>query len=127
MLDGDAGVDLLYGGFQNDQLNGGDGNGNMFGENDADILDGGAGDDKLRGGQGNDTFVFKVGNQLDRVKDWEDGIDIIDLTAFNFANTTAALAIASQVGANVRFISGGDIMVIENEVLANITADDIVI
>ena len=57
-----------------------------------------------------------------RNDDADNGSDMIDLTAYGFANAAAALAFFSQVGANVRFINGLDILVVENEVLANIAS-----
>ena len=131
-LNGGEGIDLLFGGGQNDTLNGDAGNDNLRGENGNDILDGGSGDDVLFGnGLGNtgdaDIFVFKTGNEIDRIRDWEDGTDMIDLTSYGFATAGDALAQFSQVGGSVRFIDGSDTLIIEGELLANITAADIMI
>ncbi len=145
ILNGDDGLDTLLGGGQNDTLNGGNeadtlagengddtlngdaGDDNLNGNAGLDILDGGSGDDVLRGETEADIFVFKTGNEVDRIRDWEDGIDMIDLTSYGFVDATTALGFFSQVGANVRFIDGPDILIIENEILANITAADIMI
>lgn len=60
-LFGAAGPDLLRGGLGNDSLNGGDG---------PDVLDGGKGNDILTGGAGPDTFVIRVGDGSDIIKDF---------------------------------------------------------
>ncbi|MBL1437037.1 MAG: M10 family metallopeptidase C-terminal domain-containing protein [Rhodobacteraceae bacterium] len=70
MLIGEGGNDILRGGNRRDKLDGGAGN---------DRLEGGRGRDKLVGGTGEDTFVFKGGWAVDRVSDFEDNIDTIEL------------------------------------------------
>ncbi len=70
MLIGEGGNDILRGGGGRDRLDGGAGN---------DRLEGGIGRDKLVGGTGNDTFVFKQGWAVDRVSDFEDNVDTIEL------------------------------------------------
>ncbi len=74
---GDAGNDILTGDAGNDFINGGDGN---------DILTGGPGMDRLRGGDGEDTFVFNTGSEVDWVKGFVVGEDILQLSA-NFGVT----------------------------------------
>lgn len=70
MLIGESGNDILRGGAGKDKLDGGAGN---------DRLEGGIGRDKLVGGTGADTFVFKTGWAVDRVSDFEDNVDTIEL------------------------------------------------
>jgi len=65
-----AGNDCLFGGSGNDQLRGGDGN---------DILDGGLGNDQLFGGEGDDVFVFRIGDGNDKIRAFEDGVDLINI------------------------------------------------
>ncbi|MEG3179556.1 beta strand repeat-containing protein [Sphingomonas sp. LT1P40] len=77
-LYGEGGFDELLGGLGDDMLDGGDGE---------DMLDGGAGADQLRGGAGVDTFVYRLVTDStvaasDRLLDFQNGIDRIDLTAF---------------------------------------------
>lgn len=101
-LNGDAGDDVLNGGINNDILNGGSGNdtlnaGNgtddlMGGEGDdrlegnagSDRLNGGTGNDVLRGGIGADTFVFETGSGEDRIADFQNNIDTVELSAALF-------------------------------------------
>ena len=92
---------MLFGGAGDDTLNGGVG---------PDVLDGGTGNDQLFGQSGADSFVFALGYEADRVRDFEDDVDTIqinaDLIAGNASvNTLAdildpANGIISQVNAN---------------------------
>ena len=86
---GDAGDDKVYGASGNDTLYGGDGNDFLSGYNDDDILDGGAGRDILFGGAGADIFAFSrlsdsTQSASDRIKDFEVGVDNIDLSGLGF-------------------------------------------
>ncbi len=72
-LTGNAGDDLLLGRDGADTLLGGDG---------ADVLNGGAGKNELTGGAGNDLFVFEDSSAKDKIRDFDSGNDMIDLTAF---------------------------------------------
>ncbi len=138
-LFGDAGSDDLRGGGSNDMLDGGTGDDFLFGEGGADTLFGGSGNDALSGGAGmgaldglRDVFVYadaaSGGGGFDRIKDWEDGIDAIDLSAFGFATfgDVSALASAASGGVRVDF-GGGDVLFIEDLLLANFDAGDILL
>jgi Ca2+-binding RTX toxin-like protein len=76
VLSGDWGQDRLFGRNGNDTLRGGDG---------SDYLNGGQGSDFLWGDSGADTFVFEPSNTRDRdtIRDFEDSIDVIDLSAYH--------------------------------------------
>jgi Ca2+-binding RTX toxin-like protein len=88
VLSGDAGVNVLRGGAGNDGL---------YGGGSHDWLDGGAGNDALQGATGNDTFVFGAGYGRDRVLDFTDGQDRVDLVGtLTFAGLTET-AIAGGV------------------------------
>lgn len=109
-LIGGEGADSLFGGNNDDSLDGGNGDDNLSGEagNDiviggtgADTVDGGAGTDILYGGDSSgtgdgsiDTFVFETGSSgtgaaRDVIRDFEDGIDIIDLSNVDADISTA--------------------------------------
>ncbi|MCX6875771.1 MAG: type I secretion C-terminal target domain-containing protein [Verrucomicrobia bacterium] len=65
---------IIRGGFGNDHLSGGPGD---------DTISGGGGDDTLTGGGGTNTFVFGgVDTGRDRITDFDQLHDIIDLSAF---------------------------------------------
>lgn len=80
ILRGNAGRDTLDGGAGNDRLEGGAGDDRLLGGAGDDRLDGGTGNDILTGGAGADIFVFRLGSGQDRVTDFQDGIDRIQIT-----------------------------------------------
>ena len=82
-LDGRGGDDLLYGFAGDDRLLGGTGQDFLDGGKGKDVLIGGEGADVLIGGAGNDVFVFDQASGHDVIRDFGDGHDRIDLTAFH--------------------------------------------
>lgn len=131
-LIGQSGNDLMFGGADSDRLLGGTGLDTIFGDDGddrifagigADLASGGAGDDlvvgndgrdTLLGGTGNDTlvggtsadvFAFEPASGQDIIRDWEDGVDLIDLSAFS---TSFADLFIEEVGLNVRISVGAD-------------------
>ncbi|WP_029008690.1 S8 family serine peptidase [Azospirillum halopraeferens] len=100
LLLGDFGRDVLYGGTGDDTLSGGTGSDVLAGGQGNDLLDGGADRDTLYGGLGDDTliggagddhlhagaggadvFIFGHGSGVDRVYEFEVGIDLLRITA----------------------------------------------
>ncbi|NEY89000.1 peptidoglycan DD-metalloendopeptidase family protein [Tabrizicola oligotrophica] len=88
-LDGGLGADTLRGGSGNDRLSGheaadrlfaGRGADALFGGTGADRLEGGLGRDTLAGGAGADIFVFRQGDGLDSLRDFQNGTDRIALS-----------------------------------------------
>ncbi|MEM6381037.1 MAG: calcium-binding protein [Pseudomonadota bacterium] len=125
-LQGQGGNDLLQAGANNDFLFGGAGNDLLDGREGTDTLNGGSGTDTLTGGTGIDTFVFAPAFGNDTVTDFQDDIDQLDLTAFNFASVGGALSFAADVGGDVVFTFGPNTFTIENTTQAQLT-DDILI
>jgi len=76
---GGAGNDLLKGGPDNDKLYGGLGNDILRGSFGDDVIVGGEGNDRLWGGEGMDVFVFFDNSGSDTIRDFELGLDRIDL------------------------------------------------
>lgn len=102
----------------------------LWGNEVANMLDGGAGDDVLRGfegddtligGAGSDAFVFAGGDGDDTVADFEDGLDLIDLSAtgaaFGDLNVT-------QNGADTVIDYGAGTITLAGIDAANISASD---
>lgn len=91
VLVGDAGNDTLIAGNGNDRLFGGDGVDNLDGSAGSDQLTGGFDIDVMTGGADADRFVFLdleetfpiTGAGLDRITDFQPGVDKIDLTAID--------------------------------------------
>ena len=112
-ITGSAGSNVLTGEAGNDRLRGRDG---------ADTLDGGTGNDILEGGAGDgaaDVFVFELGDGTDTVRDFELGLDKIDLTATGLA--FGDLTINGSVNAVVQY--GGDLLVVEGVTAIQLTSD----
>jgi len=86
-LFGGLGNDKLLSGSDNDQLFGGAGNDLLNAYHEDDTLDGGAGADTLIGGTGKDVFVFRDDGSTDRISDFQNGQDRIDIDV-TFADLT---------------------------------------
>lgn len=85
VLTGGDGVDELWGGNGNDALDGGSGN---------DWLYGAAGADTLTGGSGIDSFYYldiadSLAGASDFIRDFEDTVDVLDLSGIDADTTTA--------------------------------------
>lgn len=78
-LFGGAARDMLFGGAGGDLLKGHSGADRLFGGDGDDIINGGAGRDVLTGGAGGDIFYFRRGDGVDRVRDFDPGIDVIQI------------------------------------------------
>ncbi|MCT7982461.1 DUF4347 domain-containing protein [Laspinema sp. A4] len=78
-LNGNIGDDTLFGGEGNETLHGGKENDILNGGNGNDVLWGDLGNDTLIGGGGADIFVFREGDGVNLVVDFEVGIDRIGL------------------------------------------------
>ena len=137
-LRGNEGDDDLRGGGGDDILNGGADNDYLLGGGGADTVIGGAGNDVLTGGFGasvndgvQDVFVFASttagGGGFDRVKDFEDGIDRIDLTAFGITNfSVEVLALAQDTSGGLRIdFSAQDTLFIEGLTKADFGTADV--
>ncbi|MFD2452421.1 type I secretion C-terminal target domain-containing protein [Ideonella paludis] len=83
VVKGGAGVDLVYGSFDNDYIDGGAGIDGLRGGNGDDTLVGGAGNDVLRGDDGSDTFYWRGTDKGATGAPETD--QIMDFAALNFA------------------------------------------
>jgi len=124
-LNGGEGQDKLQGGAGIDLLRGGGGDDRLFGGVGADTLDGGAGNDRLQGDAGADTFILSDG--IDRVMDFVDGEDLLDVSAFGITGIEALLAVASEVANGLRLeVAPGSRTLLIGATLAELDASDFV-
>ncbi|MFO7857188.1 MAG: hypothetical protein R6V44_18585 [Paracoccaceae bacterium] len=79
LLLGGGGRDRIAGGAGRDTLDGGGGRDRLLGGAGDDVLKAGAGNDVLKGGPGADRFVFAADEGRNRIKDWDDGAERLDL------------------------------------------------
>jgi Ca2+-binding RTX toxin-like protein len=115
--------DYLLGGTGNDVLDGGSGNDTLDGQAGADRLIGGTGNDRLTGGLGigTDVFVFAPQGGRDRVTDFEDGVDRIDLRAFSTSLSQLAI---TDLGNDLRIVVGTTTVFLTNVDATEIGAAD---
>ena len=125
LLIGGAGSDRLFGGGGNDVIQGGADRDFLLGENGDDVLDGGTGNDNLRGGAGADEFIFASGYGFDRILDWEDGIDTINLSHTD-ATEISDLSISAK-GSDIRIDFGaGNVIYIDSVSIESLDNNDFI-
>jgi serralysin len=127
-FDGGADSDTLDGGGGTDWLSGGDGN---------DTIIGGAGIDRLSGGLGSDLFVYKsiadsrsyllledgTKEMPDIIRDFQSGLDKIDLSAIDAIAGTSADDSFTFIGSAAFSNRAGELRVVIEYGAANIYAD----
>ncbi|MEP3344909.1 MAG: hypothetical protein ABJO09_21620, partial [Hyphomicrobiales bacterium] len=121
---GDAGSNRLWGASGNDAIFGRAGNDTLLGGSGNDYLNGGGGNDVLRGDGGADSFHFAINSDSDRISDFQNNVDTIQLQGFGLSNASEAMGFASQVGADVVFNFGsGDVLTVDDATLAMLGND----
>ena len=131
-LNGDKGRDTLAGDKGSDLLDGGAGADQLSGGNGADRLIGGTGADQLTGGQGADTFVFGDGDGRDRIHDFQDNIDQIELDSALWTGTRTAQQVVNDFGVvtnqgAVFDFGDGDLLIVTGVTNLNTLVDDLTI
>jgi len=124
-LDGNEGDDRIYGAGNIDDLKGGGGADLILGGQGNDRIEGGGGNDRLYGQTEGDTFVFDVGSGADRIFDFEDDLDTIQVAgAFGFADAAALMAATHASGNHaVINLGGGDTVKLIDFLVGHTLAD----
>lgn len=120
-----SGADWFRGHRGNDTMFGGSGRDTLLGDDGADFLDGGKGNDRLEGGRGfdvltggdgADTFVLAAIPGRDRIKDFNNGIDKIEIRSG--ADSFDDLTIAYTIHGWLVSFDGGSALVQTSNLLA---------
>jgi serralysin len=128
VMRGNGADDVLDGGTDADQLFGGAGDDSLTGGVGVDVLRGGEGDDRLTGGTLADTFVFTRGQGTDRITDFANNVDKLDLRAFDFASVAAVVALASASSLGLRIdVPGEGVVFVSGLTLAALNAADLLL
>ena len=126
---GFGGNDTLDGKLGNDQLFGYDGNDRLVGGYGNDFLEGDTGNDILYGGADADVFYFNLGDGDDVIKDFEIGLDVIQINDpdgaqavdYSVASTGEGLLVSYFYGTqlagtilleDVNILYAGDILIV---------------
>lgn len=94
----------------------------LIGHTGSETLDGGAGTDVLTGRTGSDVFKFRDGWGVDRITDFEDNIDVIDLTGVTGLETFDQLVVA-QSGSSALLSFNGQTVVVWNTNISDLQDD----
>ncbi|MEM7213313.1 MAG: calcium-binding protein, partial [Pseudomonadota bacterium] len=109
----------LQGNSDNNTLTGQGANDRLDGNEGQDTINGGLGNDVLEGGADADVFVLSDG--FDLILDFENGIDLIDLTDMGILFSDLRVI---DAGANVQLGHGTGLLTLLNVDLADVTAAD---
>lgn len=126
-IGGGTGADVIRGKRGDDVIDGGDQGDNISGGTGNDTIIGGKGNDTLYGNNGNDVFVFTQGGNVDTIKDFELGVDKLDVTDFGTISISDALAALELAGSDTIINFGnGDKVILENVSVFDLGLDDFI-
>ena len=111
----------LVGTDAGETLNGTDGNDRIIAGQGKDVIVGGGGNDYLVGARGNDVFVFAPGSGDDVIKDFGDGNDLIDLSAFGIADFGSITTVPTNSASNTKIQFDSD----DSVTLIGVSFDDL--
>jgi|GEM_PF-1952018 len=117
-----AGV-KLFGRDGNDALGSGDGDDFLFGGNGNDTLELGGGYDRASGGAGADVFMIKADWGRVDVLDFEDGVDLLDLSLTG-ATSLSDLTLTDLGAAGTQIEYNGDTLVLRGFDIDDLDAAD---
>lgn len=129
---GGASDELLIGTPKGDVIIGGDGNDRIKGKSGHDRILDGDGKDQVWGGPGRDVFEFAADGKQDKLRDFQDGFDLIDLSAASNVDDLSDFSLTQlnantvllEIGSERLFLKGyqnGDLGV------ADLTSDDFIL
>lgn len=116
-----TGIENLFGSSHNDSLWGDASNNKLFGHTGDDMLAGNGGINRLYGGDGADSFVLSDGFAY--VMDFVDDVDQLDVSAYGFASLEEALSHIDQIGAHARLRVDGDVLLVLNTNVDDLSND----
>ena len=140
-INGGLGDDIIHGRDGDDVISGGGGFERMFGNAGDDMItgagkndtiNGGLGDDTLTGGGGRDEFVFFRRAGIDVITDYTDGLDLINLEAFNIfsfqalKNSGALSNENNAVRIDLDVIGGEGTVIVEGVLVGNLDASNFI-
>ena len=127
-LSGSRLPDYLLGSNDANTLSGGRGRDLLEARGGNDTLIGGTEDDVLTGGAGADVFVLGVGDGGDRITDWQDGFDRIDLSDFGLSFSNVQSLASDETGGHLLVeLGGGDRFLIDNFGLSDFDSSDVIV
>lgn len=128
MINGGMGDDRVRGDAGDDVVKGGSGDDRVKGDAGHDYLDGGSGSDHYWGDEGNDTFVFKKDGAYDKIHDFGEGADKIDISDFGLGGFAEVKAAAWQKGDDCFIDLGdGDLIKLDDVELEHLSANDFIL
>ncbi|MDO6963850.1 M10 family metallopeptidase C-terminal domain-containing protein [Rhizobium alvei] len=121
-------IENAAGGAGDDRLIGNRIANDLYGNDGDDSLSGGGGNDRLWGGDGADLFLFGRNFGRDRIEDFEDGTDRIDLSGFGLPSWRIVLSRAEQEEDDVVVdLANGNELTIAGASLADLDRSDLVL
>lgn len=121
-------IENAFGGVDSDQMTGNKVTNILDGGMGEDILNGLGGNDILTGGGDADTFRFGRKGKADYITDFEDTVDVIDLSGMDFSRFSKVLKLAKDVGTDLVIEFGkGDQLTIGGFSKAEFDAADVLI
>ena len=121
VLTGNSAANVMNGSGGNDTLDGGIGSDSLAGGSGADRLIGGLGNDTLTAGGGADRFVFSGNNGTDRISDFVNGTDKIEIAGYGAALDAFADLNISVVAGNTQINLSADVAGAGMIVVAGVT------
>jgi hypothetical protein len=108
LLVGGLGIDRLVGAAGDDHLDGGEGRDRLNGGTGSDRIDGDLGNDLLTGGADRDIFQFRKSADVDKITDFTDKIDKIEVTGLSAEAAKTAITVTKSGSATLIRIDWGD-------------------